>query len=266
MRGLSAKRPVLPALARRVDPIAVVGRKPFMIIATDMPVPAAFAPRKVGAPALGLAYKALMAGQLSPIKAGAGDAGSAGPAPQEAQVAGASKRMAWVAHMRAIATDGDKTAFAEIFAYFGPRVKSFLLKSGASADLAEDCAQDVMATLWKKAHLFDPAKASVSTWIFTIARNRQIDLLRKQGRPEPEELFWGPEPEPDQADALGLQQDTERLGQAMASLPPEQKKLIERAYFGELTHSQIAAETGLPLGTIKSRIRLALDRLRHAMK
>ena len=91
-------------------------------------------------------------------------------------------------------------------------------------------------------------------------------MLRKQRRPEPEDLTWGPQAEPDQADAIGLQQETEQLGQALATLPAEQRQLIERAYFGELSHSQIAAETGLPLGTIKSRIRLALDRLRHAMK
>jgi len=178
----------------------------------------------------------------------------------------ASKRMAWVVQINAVRDSKDRQAFAELFGYFAPRVKSFLMKSGASPDLAEECTQEVMATLWNKAHMFDPAKASVSTWIFTIARNRKIDLLRKQRRPEPEELTWGPEAEPDQADAMGLQQETEQLGQALATLPEEQRKLIERAYFGELSHSQIAAETGLPLGTIKSRIRLALDRLRHAMK
>lgn len=177
-----------------------------------------------------------------------------------------TKRMAWVVQVMAVRDDKDRAAFAELFAYFAPRLKSFLMKSGASPDLAEECAQEVMVTLWNKAHLFDPTKASVSTWIFTIARNRRIDLLRKQKRPEPEELPWGPEPEPDQAEAIGLQQETEKLGQALATLPAEQRKLIERAYYGELSHSEIAAETGLPLGTIKSRIRLALDRLRHAMK
>jgi RNA polymerase sigma-70 factor (ECF subfamily) len=178
----------------------------------------------------------------------------------------ATKRMAWVTQVAAVRDAKDKAAFAELFAYFAPRVKSFLMKSGASPDLAEECAQEVMVTLWNKAHLFDPTKASVSTWIFTIARNRRIDILRKQKRPEPEDLPWGPEAEPEQADAMGLQQETEQLGLALAALPAEQRKLIERAYFGELSHSEIAAETGLPLGTIKSRIRLALERLRHTMK
>ncbi len=176
-----------------------------------------------------------------------------------------TKRMMWVTQMRCI-QNGDKAAFAEVFSYFAPRVKSFLMKSGATADVAEECAQDVMATLWRKAHLFDPGKASVSTWIFTIARNRRIDMIRKDRRPEPEELTWGPEAEPDQADQIALQQETDQLGQALAQLPEKQRKLIEDAYFGDLSHSEIAAKTGLPLGTIKSRIRLALDRLRHAMK
>ena len=177
----------------------------------------------------------------------------------------AKKRAAWVPQLMAVRNDKDTAAFAELFAHFGPRVKSFLMKSGASPDLAEECTQDVMVTLWRKAHLFDPAKASVSTWIFTIARNRKIDLLRKQRRVEPEDLPWGPEADPDQVDAIALQQETEILGAAIKALPDKQRVLIEKAYYGELTHNEIAAQTGLPLGTIKSRIRLALDRLRHAI-
>lgn len=177
-----------------------------------------------------------------------------------------SDRMAWVAQINAVRDQQDSRAFAELFGYFAPRVKSFLMKSGSSPDMAEEVAQEVMATLWNKAHQFDPAKASVSTWIFTIARNRRIDMIRKQRRPEPEDLPWGPEADPDQADALALQQETEQLGQALAALPQKQRDLINKAYFGDLSHSEIADQTGLPLGTIKSRIRLALDRLRHNMK
>lgn len=172
----------------------------------------------------------------------------------------------WVKHVERIRIHRDEAAFSELFRHFAPRVKAFLMKSGASATLAEECSQEVMATLWRKAHLFDPSRASVATWIFTIARNRKIDALRKQRRPEPEDLTWGPEAEPDQADVLALQQETKKLEEALVQLPQKQRELIERAYFGDLSHSEIAEETGLPLGTIKSRIRLALERLRHTLK
>ncbi len=171
----------------------------------------------------------------------------------------------WVAHLLAVRDRQDTAAFAALFGHFAPRIKAFLMKGGAPQALAEECAQDVMATVWHKAHLFDPTRASVATWVFTIARNRRIDMLRKQRRPEPEDLPWGPEPEPDQADVLALQQESEKLAAALAELPQKQRDLIERAYFGDLSHTEIAAETGLPLGTIKSRIRLALERLRHRM-
>ncbi len=168
--------------------------------------------------------------------------------------------------MQRLAQHKDKKAFAELFAHFAPRVKGFLMKSGADAALAEEVAQDVMATVWLKAHMFDPARASVATWIFTIARNRRIDVLRKEQRPEPEELPWGPEAEPPQDEAIALQQDSARLVRAVKDLPDAQRQLVEQAYFGDLSHSQIAAATGLPLGTIKSRLRLALERLRHVMR
>ncbi|MFM2354808.1 MAG: hypothetical protein RLZZ528_544 [Pseudomonadota bacterium] len=171
----------------------------------------------------------------------------------------------WGAAMRRV-RNRDQEAFAAVFRHFAPRVKSFLMKSGANASLAEECTQEVMATIWHKADLFDPARASLATWVFTIARNRRIDALRKARRPEPEDLPWGPDSEPDQAEVLSLQQETDRLGIALRQLPDAQRRLIERAYYGDLSHSEIAAETGLPLGTIKSRIRLALDRLRHEMK
>lgn len=172
----------------------------------------------------------------------------------------------WANCIARICAAQDEAAFVALFQHFAPRVKGFLMKSGATDTLAEECAQDVMATIWQKAHQFDPTRASVATWIFTIARNRKIDMLRRQRRPEPDDLPWGPEEEPDQSDILVLQQETERLAEALKLLPEKQRALVERAYYGDLSHSEIAAETGLPLGTIKSRIRLALERLRHEMK
>lgn len=172
----------------------------------------------------------------------------------------------WVSLVERVKVHQDRAAFSELFRHFAPRVKAFLMKSGAAETLAEECTQEVMAALWTKAHMFDPSRASVSTWVFTIARNRKIDALRRQRRPEPEDIPWGPEAEPDQEDVLTLQQESEQLARAISELPAKQRDLIEKAYFGDLSHSEIAEETGLPLGTIKSRIRLALDRLRHAMK
>ena len=183
------------------------------------------------------------------------------------KVSNASTQTApWVSHIERIKLCRDTVAFQELFEHFAPRLKSFLMKSGATPSMAEDCTQDVMATLWVKAHMFDPSRASVATWIFTIARNRKIDLLRKQRRPDPEELTWGPASEPDPVDILAFQQEAEVLAAALAALPEKQQSLVRHAYFGDLSHSEIATETGLPLGTIKSRIRLALERLRHAMK
>ncbi len=171
----------------------------------------------------------------------------------------------WAEMLLAVRDKQDKVAFAALFRHFAPRVKGFLMKAGSDAATAEECAQDVMATLWQKAHLFDPARASVSTWIFTIARNRRIDMARKDRRPEPEDLMWLGQDEPDQADVYAAAEDTRLLQEALADLPEKQRLLIQRAYFGDLSHSELAAETGLPLGTIKSRIRLALDRLRNKM-
>lgn len=172
----------------------------------------------------------------------------------------------WVAEMALIRDQRSTEAFAKLFEHFAPRIKGFLIKSGADATTAEECAQDVMTTIWRKADQFDPTRASVSTWIFTIARNRRIDILRRENRPEPEDLPWGPEPEPEQSAVIELQQESARLNSAIAELPEAQRELIEKAYFADLSQSEIAKVTGLPLGTIKSRIRLALDRLRQAMK
>ena len=176
-----------------------------------------------------------------------------------------NNKKVWAELIKKVETLKDTSAFEEFFNHFAPRVKAFLMKSGADPQMAEECSQEVMATVWRKAHLFDPARASVSTWIFTIARNKKIDAIRKLNRPEPEQLYPEQDYEPDQEEVVELQQETERLATALGELPEKQRVLIEKAYLGELSHSEIAEITGLPLGTIKSRIRLALEKLRHSM-
>ena len=171
----------------------------------------------------------------------------------------------WAELIKKVETLKDTSAFEELFNHFAPRIKAFLMKSGADSQMAEECSQEVMATVWRKAHLFDPSRASASTWIFTIARNKKIDAIRKQNRPEPEQLYPDLDYEPDQESVVELQQETERLTLALRELPDKQRVLVEKAYLGELSHSEIAEITGLPLGTIKSRIRLALEKLRHSM-
>ena len=171
----------------------------------------------------------------------------------------------WEELLMMVSEAEDRVAFRHLFNHFAPRIKSFLMKAGADPTMAEECSQEAMATVWNKAKLFDPARASASTWIFTIARNKRIDAIRKIRRPEPDELTWPDEIEPAQEEALELKQQSEILVDAIQNLPEKQRQLVEKAFFKELSHSEIALETGLPLGTIKSRIRLALERLRHAM-
>ena len=168
--------------------------------------------------------------------------------------------------MLAVRDNRDRNAFAALFDHFAPRLKGFIIRSGASAHQAEEIVQDVMLTIWRKASMFDPHRAQVSAWIYQIARNRQIDIARKENRPMPEELKEEPGMEPDASQILGLEQEAGQLKQALANLKPEQREIIEKAYVGELTHQEISAQTGLPLGTIKSRIRLGLERLRHELK
>ncbi len=168
--------------------------------------------------------------------------------------------------MLAIRDKRDKQAFAELFDYFAPRLKGFVMRSGTPAAQAEEIVQDVMLTVWRKAAMFDPHRAQVSAWIYQIARNRQIDIRRKENRPVPEELKEDPGTEPDANQILAMEQETGQLKQALAKLNSNQREIIEKAYLGELTHQQISEQTGLPLGTIKSRIRLGLERLRRELK
>ncbi len=169
--------------------------------------------------------------------------------------------------VRAVAQKSDKRAFEELFDHFAPRVKGYLMRLGASAAVAEDLAQDVMLTLWRKAVQFDPGKASASTWVFTIARNLRIDTIRKERRPEfdPADPTLMPPNERSSDENLDWAKAEERLRQALVLLPREQAHVIELSFLADKPHSAIAGDLGLPLGTVKSRIRLAMAQLRSAL-
>ncbi len=164
-----------------------------------------------------------------------------------------------------VAATRDRAAFAALFAHFAPRIKSYLMRQGARPAQAEDLAQEAMLNLWRKAHLFDASKASAGTWLFTIARNLRIDALRREKRPELDAADFAPEPEPDPGDSMAMAKSEQRLRGALKILPPDQMRIVELSFFADKPHSQIAAELDIPLGTVKSRLRLAMSRLRAAL-
>jgi RNA polymerase sigma factor (sigma-70 family) len=176
-----------------------------------------------------------------------------------------SKKLStWDELLVRVGRDRDKSAFAELFDYFAPRVKSFLLRFGTDMSLAEEIAQEAMIMVWRRAETYDPRQSAASTWIFTIARNKRIDRLRRENRPLPD--MTDPAVMPESIETGEIQvarmQQEKKIRHALKNLPEEQAKMIFSAYYEEKSHREIAEESGVALGTVKSRIRLALNRMR----
>ncbi len=167
----------------------------------------------------------------------------------------------------AIADDRDREAFAELFRYFAPRLRGFGLRRGIDAGAAEELAQETMLTVWRKAESFDPGRATVSTWIFTILRNKSIDLFRRETYPEADLSEVSDTAADDRSpdESLSLSEASRAVSSVMKSLPEEQLAIVRKAFFEGKSHRAIADEMKLPLGTVKSRIRLALGRMRVAL-
>jgi RNA polymerase sigma-70 factor, ECF subfamily len=167
-----------------------------------------------------------------------------------------------------IARDQDRAAFERLFDHFAPRLNAYLHRLGADSGTSEELAQDAMATLWHKAALFDPAKSSLATWLYRVARNRRIDGLRRErgGPVAADEAMLLPSEPPDPFVVLDARAREEKVRLALSSLPAAQVELVQFAFFEGLSHSEIAARTALPLGTVKSRLRLAFTRLRRALE
>lgn len=179
---------------------------------------------------------------------------------------------AWIC---AVATNNDRNAFAALFSHFAPRIKGYLVRSGTPAQLADDIAQEAMVILWQRASTFNPQRAALSTWLFTITRNLRLDHYRRansgaSGRVDPDIDVWNAD---HQAADLGagpdeLVQASERklcVHRALAELSPEHAQVLQLSFFDERPHAAIARELDVPLGTVKSRIRLAVSVLRRKL-
>jgi RNA polymerase sigma-70 factor (ECF subfamily) len=175
--------------------------------------------------------------------------------------------MQWVRLIGAIATRQDRAAFATLFEYFAPRIKAFMQRSGVSEANAEELAQETMLVVWRKAALFDAESSGAAAWIFTIARNLRIDMYRRERRggvieASDVEIEFQIDDSPQPDSRLVTSQSEERVRSVLSKLPADQIRVIELSFFEEKAHADIAQILGIPLGTVKSRLRLAMSRLR----
>lgn len=178
----------------------------------------------------------------------------------------------WEDALTLVALHQDKTAYAELFSYFAPRLRAFGIKMFGNEQQAMEMVQDAMLNVWRKARLFDASRGCASTWIFTIARNVRFDMLRKkQSRKDDisaDDLWFDgdyPEQESNSSDSWDTMLMSEKLAPHFDALPPAQRMVMQKVYLEEKSHQEVSDELAIPLGTVKSRIRLALDRLREAL-
>jgi RNA polymerase sigma-70 factor (ECF subfamily) len=163
----------------------------------------------------------------------------------------------------AIAAHGDRDAFAALFAHFAPRVKGYLLRLGLPDARAEELAQETLLAAWRRADRFDPASGSAAAWLFTIARNLRVDVARRDRLAPRLEVMAAEPPPPQAADTVvEAAQHGNRVRAALAALPPEQAEVVRLSFFDDRPHAEIERALGIPLGTVKSRLRLAMARLR----
>jgi len=169
-----------------------------------------------------------------------------------------------------VSENQDKDAFADVFRHLAPRVKSYVLKLGSNTSMAEDLAQQTLVQVWRKAKLFDPNKSAASTWVFRIARNLRIDALRKETHLKYEDHDYDYTVIEDERDSpetlVSRDQSDNAMRKALTTLSPDQAEVIRLSFYDGLSHGDIARELLVPLGTVKSRIRLAFSRLREILK
>ena len=167
-----------------------------------------------------------------------------------------------------VSQNRDRQAFSELFDHFAPRLKSFMMRKNASAELAEDLVQEAMIAVWTKAQSYEPTKGAVSTWVFTIARNLRIDRFRRDGNMPLTELgdYDEPSEAPEGEELLGRKQEDGLVARALESIPQEQREILLLSFVEDMPQSEIASKLAIPLGTVKSRMRLAYGHLRRLLE
>ncbi|MBW9262740.1 MAG: sigma-70 family RNA polymerase sigma factor [Candidatus Thiodiazotropha sp. (ex. Lucinisca nassula)] len=169
--------------------------------------------------------------------------------------------------LRSVAERRDRHAFEQLYGYFAPKIKGYMLRQGADDASADDLAQETMVQIWRKANHYDPQKAAVSTWVFSVARNLQIDRMRKH-------KFYEVALNRDASSNVENLQyneqvedcpDTDRLRKLIGELPEEQMEVVQLAFFEGLSHSEVSCRLSIPVGTVKSRLRLAFGKLKLGM-
>lgn len=166
----------------------------------------------------------------------------------------------WSDLLAQLAETKNKTQYIQLFKHFAPKVKAYIIRLGLVETTAEELMQETMLAVWRKAHMYNRSKAAASTWIFTLARNLSIDLMRKQKYPEYGLEEWHEEPDGRNPGEELVTSD--RLNRAIAQLPENQAQVIYMSFFEGRSHSDISDRLGVPLGSVKSRIRLASDKLK----
>lgn len=186
--------------------------------------------------------------------------------PESENIAGASasETVDW---LTSVAVNRDRHAFECLYGYFAPRVKSYMMRQGVDEASADDLAQETMVQIWRKAHHYDPQKAAATTWIFRVARNLRIDRLRKY---KLHEVEMTAEVEPGDDEGSGHESyekrpDADKLRALVDTLPQNQMDVVRLAYFEGLSHSEVSLQLSIPIGTVKSRLRLAFGKLRMGM-
>jgi RNA polymerase sigma-70 factor (ECF subfamily) len=169
--------------------------------------------------------------------------------------------------LTAVGSDRDDAAFTALFDHFRPRVHAQLVRLGLASFAAADVTQDVMETIWCKAHLFDRRKSAAATWVFRIAQNRRTDVRRRSREHiyVETDLSLIPDSTADNETSIDAARIEQHVQAALEALPQDQSKMVQLAFFEGLSHSSIAARTKVPLGTVKSRLRLAFSRLRRLL-